>query len=432
MKTFLLLIACLTSTLFCMAQTGNVGIGTTTPTARLHVTDSSVLFNAAGTANFTGNPPITGAGRRMMWWPGRAAFRTGYVSGSQWDKDSIGVYSFAAGYNAKATGAVSNAFGYLTTARGVYSTAMGYNTLSGGDYSFATGHTSTASGDVSAALGFQLYARSVAEVAVGLYNTDYTPSSSGSIVSTDRAFSVGTGTTSTDRRNALTVFKNGRVAFGNIDDPQYQFTNTNYNTVGSDGQGGNYYGLSWQADQPGYAVQFYNGFNTSIPNGLAVKVLSNAGTALDVSQGAQEAPGNSLLIVKSAGNVGIGTNNPGQKLDVNGIVRATEVVTPETGNASMLAAAYGVVYSNTTNTIVSSSGNCTVSHTAGTGIYNITFTGSSLSGAATGNLPIVISPYGTTPGFVSWTGNTGSIAVYTFGANGVATDRGFSFVVYKP
>ncbi|MBA2249132.1 MAG: hypothetical protein H0W12_02955 [Chitinophagaceae bacterium] len=78
------------------AQNGNVGIGIPTPLARLHVADSSVVFTATGDIPVTpGNPPISGVGRRMMWYPGKAAFRVGYVSAAKWDKDSIGNYSFA-------------------------------------------------------------------------------------------------------------------------------------------------------------------------------------------------------------------------------------------------------------------------------------------------------------------------------------------------
>ena len=68
-----------------MAQ--NVGIGTTQPKARLHVTDSSVVFSAIGLALANPrNPPISGDGRRMMWYADKGAFRVGYASGNSWDK----------------------------------------------------------------------------------------------------------------------------------------------------------------------------------------------------------------------------------------------------------------------------------------------------------------------------------------------------------
>ena len=101
------------------SQTGNVGIGTTAPQARLHVTDSNVVFSAADPLlAVPGNTPVSGAGARMMWYPGKAAFRTGFIDGVQWDKNNVGFYSFASGYN--------------TTANNLYSTALGRNTLASG------------------------------------------------------------------------------------------------------------------------------------------------------------------------------------------------------------------------------------------------------------------------------------------------------------
>src|SRR5690242_20471511 len=79
----------------------NVGIGTTTPVARLHVKDSNVVFTGPVSlpASTNYNPPMQGAGTRMMWYPQKGAFRTGTISGAQWNKDSIGSNSFAAGFN---------------------------------------------------------------------------------------------------------------------------------------------------------------------------------------------------------------------------------------------------------------------------------------------------------------------------------------------
>ena len=49
------------------SQTGNVGIGTTAPKARLHVTHSNVVFSAVDPSlAVTGNTPVSGSGARMM------------------------------------------------------------------------------------------------------------------------------------------------------------------------------------------------------------------------------------------------------------------------------------------------------------------------------------------------------------------------------
>ena len=74
-----------------------------------------------------------------MWYADKAAFRVGYVDGTQWDKDSIGNYSFAAGYRNKNKGEGSIALGNSTSASGFVSTAMGLSTSASANYSTAMG-----------------------------------------------------------------------------------------------------------------------------------------------------------------------------------------------------------------------------------------------------------------------------------------------------
>ncbi len=149
-----------------------VGIGTTMPLARLHVTDSNVVFSATGDVPGTpGNPPLQGVGRRMMWYPDKAAFRVGRVSFTQWDKDNIGVYSFASGNNTTAMGIISTAMGNITTASGFTSTAMGFSTTASGSNSTAMGSSTTASGSNSTAMGNSTTASGIVSTAMG-DNTD--------------------------------------------------------------------------------------------------------------------------------------------------------------------------------------------------------------------------------------------------------------------
>jgi len=151
--------------------TQRVGIGTTTPAARLHVADSSVVFTGESDPWSTyfsdtyGNPPVSGPGSRMMWYADKAAFRVGGALENEWDKENVGVFSFASGWGNKASGEMSTAMGVTTTASGVTSTALGNWTIASGDYSFALGAAgTTASGDYSTAI-------SVNSTASGDYST---------------------------------------------------------------------------------------------------------------------------------------------------------------------------------------------------------------------------------------------------------------------
>ncbi|MBZ0099742.1 MAG: hypothetical protein K8F30_11685, partial [Taibaiella sp.] len=127
-----------------------------------------VLFT--GTYN-SGTIPATGAGVRMMWYPRKAAFRTGRVTGAQWDDANIGNYSNAMGYGTTASNSYSLATGYYTTASGLYSTAMGRNTTASGDYSTAMGRYTTALGNNSTSMGGYSNANGANSLAAGSYVT---------------------------------------------------------------------------------------------------------------------------------------------------------------------------------------------------------------------------------------------------------------------
>jgi hypothetical protein len=146
-------------------NSGYVGIGTSAPAARLHVADSTVLFTATGDIPATtATLPVSGAGRRMMWYPDKAAFRAGYSYGTEWDMDSIGTYSMAMGYGTKASGIYgATALGFGTIASGsVGATALGQNTTASGNagatslgtYTTASGNSgATALGNGTTAIG---------------------------------------------------------------------------------------------------------------------------------------------------------------------------------------------------------------------------------------------------------------------------------------
>ena len=129
--------------------------------------------------------------------------------------------STAMGDGTIASGRASTAMGDITAAFGNNSTAMGSLTTASGENSTAMGYFTTASGNNSTAMGYSTTAPSACETVIGRYNTFYTPLDSVNWNSGDRLLVVGNGLTSSSRRDALVVLKNGNVGIGNSD-PQGQ------------------------------------------------------------------------------------------------------------------------------------------------------------------------------------------------------------------
>ena len=162
---------------------GNVGIGTTSSAlALLHVQDKAVLFTGLSSLfGVSAPPPVSGQGSRTFWYPEKGAFRTGAVSNNNifgfpdadvsnfnnWDKDSIGVFSFAAGFNTKAKGDFSVAMGNHAFAIGNTSTAFGSSNVAKGDYSMTAGNGNKANGYSSTAFGNYATASGESSFAVG-------------------------------------------------------------------------------------------------------------------------------------------------------------------------------------------------------------------------------------------------------------------------
>jgi endosialidase-like protein/trimeric autotransporter adhesin len=215
---------------------GEVGIGVgISPKVPFHVGNGRrVLFGI----------DTLGNGDKLMFLPNLHAFRVGTVAtgaaSTYWNKDSIGLYSFASGLNTRAQGfgatamgrdtEASNSYafasGFFTNADGQYSTAMGFNTdaMALGstalgystdaeqNYSFAAGYFAEAQAIYSVAIGNAVRAQSYASMAVGRYNIG--GGSATSWIASDPIFEIGIGTGPSTRANAVTVRKNGNVGVG--------------------------------------------------------------------------------------------------------------------------------------------------------------------------------------------------------------------------
>jgi len=262
-----------------LLKNGNLGINTTNPTAKLEVYEGSVLFGGG-----VAETPVSGSGGRFMYVPVKRAIRAGFVSGTQWDHDSIGSYSAAFGYNTKAIGSRSFAIGYGSEAIGAYgciaggyeskalqdySIALGRSNTSSGTGSLALGYQTTASGNYAATMGFSTTAQSYLSLAVGRYNT--LSGSTSSWVSTDPLFVVGNGTSDGSRSNAFTLLKDGRTGVGitpayMLDIENSGFTrglNINNTYSGSSTKYGIYNNISEDGTQYRYGIYNYVTSNSS-------------------------------------------------------------------------------------------------------------------------------------------------------------------------
>jgi trimeric autotransporter adhesin len=292
-----------------------IGIGTTSPEAKLHVNgtgqgEGNVLFDGEFKA-IPGDPPVSGAGTRMMWYPDKAAFRAGDVTSFHWNKDSIGNYSVALGYNTKAIQdygiAIGNenvarnlgsmALGSFLKSEGYSSLATGHNTTASGHHSFTGGFTTNAQGDYSMALNAFTTAHSAYETVIGQYNTIYTPLSKTSWNSDDRLFVIGNGSSSISLSNALTVLKNGNIGIGS-DNPAERLHIRNTSSEVK---------LRLQSTASP-SIEFWDNSNY------------RAGIGFSTTQGHLFLYNGGNVSVKN-GNLGIGTIEPDVKLDVRGAAR---------------------------------------------------------------------------------------------------------------
>lgn len=271
------------------SNAGNVGIGTNNPQAKFHVADSNVVFTGPPTIPFSTSfsPPVQGAGSRMMWYPQKAAFRSGAVNGTQWDKNNIGSYSFAVGNNTIAGGEGAFAAGGLSSASGYYSTAFGLGNQALGGGSTAMGNQTIADGAVSVAMGQFTTAKNSFSLVIGTFNDT---TSQGSL------FEIGNGGDDNARSNALTVLYSGNVGIGNIaPDAPLSFSNRVGSKIALYSSGVN--------AQYGFGVQ-----------GSLLQVYSDVANS-DIAFGYGGSTAFTERVrIKGNGNMGIGTSNPARPL----------------------------------------------------------------------------------------------------------------------
>lgn len=277
---------------------GNVGIGTSSPAFRLSlIGDGGIL--STGTLGSGNTLTVSGAGTRMFWYPRKASFRAGQVTGTQWDDANIGLNSVAFGYNTQA-GNQSAAFGLGAVASGDYTVAMGQNTTASGSAGFAAGSGATSNGTASIALGLTTTSSAIGSIALGRDTQALSNSSvaigDNSIASSNYAITLGRNNTASGY-NSLSV---GYGSVGSGDNSMAIGTNVTAASISQTTFGqynlptGGENALSWVTTDPLFVV----GNGTSAGAGRS----------------------NALMILKN-GNIGVGTSSPTTNLDVAGTVR---------------------------------------------------------------------------------------------------------------
>lgn len=271
--------------------------------------------------------------------PGNAGAAT--VSGGNFNKASSSFATVGGGYNNQASGnsavvaggrnatasgeaagvlsgEVNQATGFRSAVvGGNASTASGANSfVGGGEFNGASGNFSAvsgggnnlASGDMTSIPGGRgLFARSFGETAVGIFNIDYTPTSTTSFTASDRLFVIGNGTDFSSRSNALTVLKNGNVGIGtttpisklNVSLGQWDLVNSEGDFSIGDGTHRLKMGVSGGGGGAGDAY-----------------IASQGGTNR-LFLGNSNSLANSQTLTLVGGNVGIGTSAPTNRLHIN-------------------------------------------------------------------------------------------------------------------
>ncbi len=292
----------------------NIGVGVSDPKANLHVSGNSGIL-VSGQYGSGANLAESGRGTKLLWYPNKAAFRVGYVLGTEWDQANLGNFSVGIGYNPLASGYASTVVGgFRNKATGPYSLAVGgIENEASGEYSVAMGHVAKA-----------LHRGSFVWA-------DYTPTSNALSFTSSvanqfvlRAHNgVGIGTTDTTKAS-LTVLNPRRDEYllnaKGVGTSQFVVT-----TSGNVGIGTSTPGTAGLAMMGGSRI----GVGTTTPQAM-VTVYPTVGSTANVALFKSEGANFVALLISPSGNVGIGVTEgynfalTNDRLVVVGGIKATE------------------------------------------------------------------------------------------------------------
>ncbi len=273
---------------------------------KVSTTDANQIIYNSNTnygKNFIVNADSTnwgsGVESKMFYMPSKFAFRAGAIGNKNWDKDSIGLYSFASGVYTIAKGIASTALGWLTTASGQNSTAMGQNTTASGNFSTAMGLNSTASGNNSTAMGNTTIASGTNSTTMGQNTT-----ASGQNSTAMGNFTTASGQNSTAMGSNTTASSSSSTAMGNSTTASgYASTAMGWQTIAT-GDASLAMGYATKAKSFGEVViGSYNDTLTSVNAGGYIGTFDRVFTVGSGTSSARK----TAFVIQQNGRVGIGT-----------------------------------------------------------------------------------------------------------------------------
>jgi len=406
--------------------------------------------------------------RRIFFNKSKGAFRAGEAYSTDWDDANTGLYSVALGYKTKATGQASTAMGSSNAASGWYCTSMGYGTFATAINSVAMGKYNVGQGNPNAwipedpifeiGIGTANVSRANAvtvlkngNVGIGLANPDAKLDIDGKIKIRGGAPGAGKVLTSDASGSAAweTPTSELTLPFSKIvsaNDAAFRIQNDGYGNA-----------ITAISNSPSSAVPYYGLLAiTTSTNGLGVfgSATSSTGTNCGIFGNSQSSSGLGVYgnassttgttygvkgnVVSNngysgyfsggkfyvSGNAGIGTENPGAKLEVTGQVKITggspgagKVLTSDANGLASWQTAIGLT--------LPFDGDCSSADAAfsinqsGTGqgiyVYNPAETGEVTSISAHNNSS---SGTGITAGMHASSGTATGILGFTVGTNG--------------
>ncbi len=318
-------------------NSGGVGIGTSDPTALLHVSDGNFLT----TGTFGSGPSLSssGAGTRMLFYPQKAAFRAGHVNSTEWNDANIGDYSIAAGYTSKASSSGTVALGNNAEATAENAVALGYFSRASGSKSFAVGEYATASGTNSTAFGYF------------------------SVASGERSFTVGENTIASGRNStALGYFTiaSGEKSFALGENTMASGKNAMALGSFTIASGDNTFAANRSTIAPSFGETVFGQYNTTYA-AVSPTSWNTADRLFSIGNGTTGSNTSDALVVLKSGNIGIGSSTPTNKLEVNGTTKTTSLQITNGANNGYVLQSDASGISSWVNPTTLSNGNWTTS-----------------------------------------------------------------------